>query len=87
VREGFRADVADACYVGICGGDEWVWERHVEGLAVDFVHDGLDRVFWRLFAEKGEDFLTFLCEGGVWYGLIRKCSGNARSEAYPRCYT
>ena len=75
MREGFRADVADCCYVGVGGGDQRVGERDVEGLGVDSVDDGLDGVFWRLFAEEGEDFLAFFREGDVCFGqeMYWKC--------------
>ena len=64
--EGFGADVADACYIGVGGEDKGVREVHVNGLGVDTINDGLDCVFWRLLAEKSEDFFAFLAEWDGW---------------------
>jgi hypothetical protein len=67
VGEGFGADVADGCYVDISGRDKRVGDRDVEGLGMDAVDDGLDGVFWGLFAEEGEDFLAFFGKRGIYF--------------------
>jgi hypothetical protein len=59
--EGFGADVANACYVGIGGVDE--------GMGMNFIDDGLDCFFGGFFAEEGEDLLAFETEWCI-YSLV-----------------